>query len=102
MNLDTVSVEKALARLSDDTFIGSTIEDVKLAFWLMRQPDVAITTKIVPLLITLYVLSPLDLIPDFIPILGQLDDVAFLALGVKLMLRLAPPHVIKRYEETKE
>lgn len=41
-----------------------------------------------------YALSPVDLIPDFIPILGYLDDVILLPLGIYLTLRLIPHQVI--------
>ncbi len=40
-----------------------------------------------------YALSPIDLIPDFIPVLGYLDDVLLVPLGLALVLRLTPPEV---------
>lgn len=41
-----------------------------------------------------YALSPIDLIPDFIPILGYLDDLILLPLGVMLVLKLIPPPIL--------
>ncbi|MFN0073071.1 MAG: YkvA family protein [Chloroflexota bacterium] len=41
-----------------------------------------------------YALSPIDLIPDFIPVLGYLDDLVLIPLGLALLLRLLPPEVI--------
>ena len=41
-----------------------------------------------------YAFSPIDLIPDFIPVLGYLDDLVLLPLGVALVLRLLPPNVM--------
>lgn len=41
-----------------------------------------------------YALSPIDLVPDFIPILGYLDDIILLPLGVALVLKLVPPEVM--------
>lgn len=38
-----------------------------------------------------YALSPIDLIPDFIPVLGYLDDLVLIPLGVSLALRMIPP-----------
>lgn len=92
------SLETALARLSDDHFVTQAVRDVKLAFWLMQQPDVSLLAKLVPLLAVLYVLVPVDLLPDFVPLLGQIDDLALVMLGVRLFLRLAPPQVVGRYE----
>lgn len=42
-----------------------------------------------------YALSPIDLIPDFIPVLGYLDEVIILPLGILLAIRLLPPHVLE-------
>jgi uncharacterized membrane protein YkvA (DUF1232 family) len=48
-----------------------------------------------PLLLLLpYLASPIDLIPDFIPVLGQLDDAAFVALALRRVVRLAAPGVV--------
>jgi len=48
-----------------------------------------------PLLLLLpYLASPIDLIPDFIPVLGQLDDAAFVALALRRVVRLAGPSVV--------
>ena len=44
-----------------------------------------------------YVLSPIDLIPDFIPVLGYLDDVLIVALALWLVVRLAPRDVYERH-----
>jgi uncharacterized membrane protein YkvA (DUF1232 family) len=63
-----------------------------LALWkLMHHPDTPRAPKIVALLVLLYALSPIDLIPDFIPVLGQLDELILLPLGVALAVRLTPP-----------
>jgi uncharacterized membrane protein YkvA (DUF1232 family) len=40
-----------------------------------------------------YVLSPIDLIPDFIPLIGMLDDIVLVPLGVALAIRLTPAHL---------
>jgi uncharacterized membrane protein YkvA (DUF1232 family) len=45
-------------------------------------------------LVVAYALSPIDLIPDFIPVLGHLDDLILVPLGIWLVLRLIPPEVM--------
>jgi uncharacterized membrane protein YkvA (DUF1232 family) len=48
-----------------------------------------------PLLLLLpYLASPIDLIPDFIPVLGQLDDAAFVALALRRVVRLAGSSIV--------
>ena len=47
-----------------------------------------------------YALSPIDLIPDFIPVLGYLDDVILVPLGIALAIRLIPPAVLEEHRQT--
>lgn len=62
-----------------------------LALWkLLRHPDTPLSAKIVAALVLAYALSPIDLIPDFIPVLGLLDDLVLVPLGVALAIRLTP------------
>ncbi len=44
---------------------------------LARDPRLPLRVRLLPLLVVAYVASPIDLVPDFIPVLGQLDDIAF-------------------------
>jgi uncharacterized membrane protein YkvA (DUF1232 family) len=46
----------------------------------------------------LYVVSPIQLIPNFIPIIGQMDDVVVVILGIKLLRRCVPPHVLEELQ----
>ena len=49
-----------------------------------------------------YALSPIDLIPDFVPVLGYLDDVIIVPAGIWLALKLVPPAVMKAARQTAE
>lgn len=53
-------------------------------------------------LIIAYALSPIDLIPDFIPVLGYLDDIILLPAGIYLAIKLIPDEVIKECEQKAE
>ncbi len=46
-----------------------------------------------------YALSPIDLIPDFIPVLGYLDDVILVPLGIRLVIRLIPPAIMAEHRD---
>jgi uncharacterized membrane protein YkvA (DUF1232 family) len=52
------------------------------------------------LLITAYALSPIDLIPDFIPILGLLDDALLIPLGIWLFVKMLPPGLLDEHRIT--
>lgn len=57
----------------------------------LRTPRLA---KIVGGIVTAYALSPIDLIPDFIPVIGLLDDLLLVPAGIWLTVRLIPPHIL--------
>lgn len=62
-----------------------------LALWLAaRDPRTPWQPKLVAGLVAAYALSPIDLIPDFIPVLGYLDDLLIVPLGIVLAVRLMP------------
>ena len=66
-----------------------------LVLWFCRShPDTPLAAKILAVLVVAYAFSPIDLIPDFIPVLGYLDDVILVPLGIWLALKLIPKHVI--------
>jgi len=65
-----------------------------VALWkLFKHPDTPRPAKWVAVAVLAYALSPIDLIPDFIPVLGLLDDIVLLPLGIALAVRLTPRHL---------
>lgn len=60
----------------------------------LRDPRTPLIAKLVVVLAVAYALSPIDLIPDFIPVLGWLDDLVLLPFLIWLALRLTPPAVM--------
>ena len=62
-----------------------------LALWkLFRHPETPRAARWVAIAVIAYAVSPIDLIPDFIPVLGQLDDLILIPLGIALVVRLTP------------
>ncbi|MEM5433074.1 YkvA family protein [Cupriavidus oxalaticus] len=58
-----------------------------------RHPGAPRGARLLAVLVVGYAFSPIDLIPDFIPVLGYLDDVVLVPLGIWLALRMIPPAV---------
>lgn len=56
----------------------------------MLDPKVPMVTKIIPVLAILYLLSPIDLIPDTIPLVTQIDDLAVLLIAARVFMELVP------------
>lgn len=64
-----------------------------------RDPRVPWYTKALALGVVGYALSPIDLIPDFIPVIGYLDDLILVPLGLAIVLRLTPSNVLAECRE---
>ena len=70
------------------------------AVWLAaRDPRTPWYAKALALLVAGYAVSPIDLIPDFIPVLGYLDDLIIVPLGILLVVKLIPPDLMNEYRE---
>lgn len=66
-----------------------------VALWLAaRDPRVPWYAKAVAAAVAAYTLSPVDLIPDFVPVLGYLDDLIIVPLGIMLAVKLIPPAIM--------
>jgi uncharacterized membrane protein YkvA (DUF1232 family) len=73
------------------------VQQVKLAYNLMLDPRVNAVAKLIPFAALGYLLLPIDISPDVIPVLGQLDDVAVLIFGLRMFFEFAPQEVVAEH-----
>jgi uncharacterized membrane protein YkvA (DUF1232 family) len=72
-----------------------------LAVWIAaRDSRVPWYAKALAVGVAAYALSPIDLIPDFIPVLGYLDDLVIVPFGILLVIRLVPPQLMDEFRAT--
>jgi uncharacterized membrane protein YkvA (DUF1232 family) len=92
------ALQAGLAHCFATMTLRERIEALKrdtLALYLaMRDPRTPRRARWLAALVVAYAFSPIDLIPDFIPVLGLLDDLLLLPLGIALCLRWIPPEVL--------
>jgi uncharacterized membrane protein YkvA (DUF1232 family) len=80
-------MKSKLLKLANTTRLATYL----IALWkLARHRETPRAAKLVAWAVLAYALSPIDLIPDFIPLLGQLDDIILIPLGVALVVKLVP------------
>jgi len=70
---------------------------LRLAAALVRDNRIPLLVRALPPALVLYLAMPLDVIPDFIPVIGHLDDVLVLLLGVAVLLRFTPRAVLEEH-----
>ncbi|MDE2610554.1 MAG: DUF1232 domain-containing protein [Burkholderiales bacterium] len=71
------------------------------AVWLSaRDPRTPRFAKVLALVVAAYAVSPIDLIPDFIPVLGYVDDLIIVPLGIMLVVRLIPLEVMNEHRKS--
>lgn len=68
--------------------------DVLVLWFALKNPQTPLLSKVVGFFTVAYALSPIDLIPDFVPILGYLDDIILIPILVWITLKLIPESVI--------
>jgi uncharacterized membrane protein YkvA (DUF1232 family) len=71
--------------------------DTHAIYLAARDPRVPWYAKAVAFCVAGYALSPIDLIPDFIPIVGYLDDIIIVPLGIVLVVKLIPPEIMAEH-----
>lgn len=77
--------------------IGNVGRDLAVLRLALKDPRTPWYAKALVGLVVFYALSPIDLIPDFIPLIGQLDDLIVVPLGLKLAAKLVPKPLMEEY-----
>lgn len=83
---------RVLARLKDRA--GRLKADTYALYLVARDPRTPGYAKLLAALVAAYAFSPIDLIPDFIPVLGYLDDLIIVPAGIWVAVKLVPPEVL--------
>ena len=76
--------------------------DTRALYSAARDPRVPWYAKALAILVAAYAVSPIDLIPDFIPVIGYLDDLILVPLGIALVIKLIPPPVMAEHRALAE
>ena len=84
--------ERALVKRIIALPLGSKL---RLAVALLHDSRIPLAVRAIPPGLVLYLAMPIDLIPDFIPIIGHIDDLLVMLVGVSLFLRFTPRHVLE-------
>lgn len=79
-------------------FLAELVRQIRLLWRLLNDPRVPSWIKTIPAVVLLYLIFPIDLIPDPVLGLGQLDDLAIILLGLKLFRDFSPPAVVREHE----
>jgi uncharacterized membrane protein YkvA (DUF1232 family) len=77
-------------------------KEIKVIYLAYKRPDTPWYAKVLSAVVIGYALSPIDLIPDFIPILGYLDDLLLIPLGIWLVIKLIPENIIEECRAQEE
>jgi len=71
----------------------------RLSLRLLRDPRAPMAAKLIFGAMVVYMISPIDVVPDWIPVLGQADDLVALMAGLNLFLKACPRWLVEEHEE---
>lgn len=83
--------------IPEGNILREVVQQIKLLYHLMLDPRVHPLAKLIPIAAVAYVISPVDIVSDVIPVLGQLDDAAIVMLGLRMFFEVSPPDVVREY-----
>ncbi len=81
----------------DPGALAQVTRTLQLVWRLLQDPRVPPLPKLIVPLVIVYVISPIDLIPDLMPILGQVDDLAVIFFGIRFFIEMCPPDVVMEH-----
>jgi uncharacterized membrane protein YkvA (DUF1232 family) len=76
------------------TWAGRLKTELRALYLAYGDPRVPTHARVLAIVVVAYAFSPIDLIPDPIPVLGYLDDLILIPLGIALTIRMIPPDVL--------
>jgi uncharacterized membrane protein YkvA (DUF1232 family) len=80
--------------LARPSLLRTLLVHVRLSLRLLRDPKVPLALKVLPIAAALYIASPLDFLPDVLPVLGQLDDFTVVLIALEAFLKLVPARLV--------
>ncbi len=83
----------AQPRLAD--IINEVKKELEILKYVAGHPKLPLRLKLLAGFLVAYALSPIDLIPDFIPVLGQLDDLIIIPIGIWVLYKMVPSDIIE-------
>ncbi len=89
-------------RVPNPGTLAQAVRSLQLVWRLLNDPRVPLLTKLIIPAALGYVLFPLDVIPDLIPVLGQIDDIAILFFGIRFFIDMCPPDVVMEHRHALE
>lgn len=84
-------------QLRDPSFWQAQWQNVRLLWRLLKDPEVPIYLKFIPFAAVVYLVVPVDLLPDVLLGLGQMDDLAVLLFGAKTFTSMVPQHLVDKH-----
>lgn len=83
-------------------FLFRLIGSIRLIWKLLTDSRVPFWIRIALPLALIYVISPIDIFPDLIPIIGRVDDIVAVVVGLMILLKLAPKKVVNQHKKDNE
>jgi uncharacterized membrane protein YkvA (DUF1232 family) len=81
--------------LARPSLLRTLVQQARLAVRLVREPAVRWAVRAIPVLAGLYVVSPIDIVPDVLPLVGELDDLGILLVAVQAFIHLCPAPLVE-------